>query len=64
MALDLRSPQHDQVQEIIIYLRKALSQQKQLEQSCRRTGKEVEYRWSLNEPKATVAEVEDSAFQA
>lgn len=37
-----------EVNELIITLRKALSQQRQLEESCRRSGLEVDYRWSLN----------------
>lgn len=38
----------EQVQQLIITLRKALAQQKQLEQSCLRANLPVEYRWSLN----------------
>lgn len=43
------SPQKEQLQELIITLRKALSQQKQLEASCRASELAVEYHWSLNE---------------
>lgn len=43
------SPQRQQVQELIATLRKALSQQKQLEQSCDRAHIPVDYRWSLNQ---------------
>lgn len=43
------SPQKEKLQELIITLRKALSQQKQLEESCRVSELAVEYHWSLNE---------------
>lgn len=43
------SPQKEKLQELIITLRKALSQQKQLEESCRVSDLAVEYHWSLNE---------------
>ncbi|MBW4647523.1 MAG: DUF5340 domain-containing protein [Kastovskya adunca ATA6-11-RM4] len=38
----------EQVHQLISTLRKALAQQKQLEQSCQRASLPVEYRWSLN----------------
>ncbi|NEP55667.1 MAG: DUF5340 domain-containing protein [Symploca sp. SIO2G7] len=38
----------EQVQQLIITLRKALAQQKQLEGSCQRNNIAIEYRWSLN----------------
>ena len=38
----------DQVKQIIITLRKALSQQKQLEKSCEQARLPYEYRWSIN----------------
>jgi hypothetical protein len=41
----------DQIHQLIITLRKALSQQKQLEESCKRHQISVEYRWSLNDPR-------------
>jgi hypothetical protein len=50
-AVGQRTPQQEQVHELIITLRKALSQQKQLEESCRRTELPIEYRWSLNNSK-------------
>lgn len=52
-AVGLRSPQREQVQELIITLRKALSQQRQLEESCERASLPIEYRWSLNAPEQT-----------
>ncbi len=47
-AIGHKSPQQEQVQQLIITLRKALSQQKHLEESCSRVGMAIEYRWSLN----------------
>ena len=41
-------PQKEQVQALIGTLRKAFSQQKQLEESCHRARIPVEYHWSLN----------------
>lgn len=38
----------EQVQQLISTLRKALAQQKQLEQSCLRANLPIEYRWALN----------------
>ncbi|MFW6358418.1 MAG: DUF5340 domain-containing protein [Chroococcales cyanobacterium] len=37
-----------QVNELIITLRKALAQQKQLESACDRTNLPYEYHWSMN----------------
>ena len=41
---DLKGP----VNELIITLRKALSQQRKLEEDCERLGLKIDYRWSLN----------------
>ena len=41
-------PQKEQLQVLIATLRKAFSQQKQLEESCKRAQIPVEYHWSLN----------------
>jgi hypothetical protein len=38
-----------EVNELIITLRKALSQQRQLEETCERLGIPPDYRWSLND---------------
>ena len=38
----------NEVSELIITLRKALSQQRQLEEDCERLGIKIDYRWSLN----------------
>jgi hypothetical protein len=47
-ALGLQSQQQDQVHDLIATLRKALTQQKRLEESCARSNLPIEYRWSLN----------------
>ena len=47
-AVKQKSSQRDQVHELIITLRKALAQQKQLEENCKRAALPIEYRWSLN----------------
>lgn len=47
-AVGYNSPQQGQIHDLIITLRKALSQQKQLEESCQRASIPIEYRWSLN----------------
>lgn len=38
-----------EVNELIITLRKALSQQRKLEEDCERLGLKIDYRWSLND---------------
>ena len=40
----------EDVQQLIITLRKALSQQKRLEENCQRHHLPIDYRWSLNQP--------------
>ncbi len=47
-----RVHQREQVQQLIITLRKALAQQKQLEEECDRLKLPIEYRWSLNRAEA------------
>jgi hypothetical protein len=37
-----------EVNELIITLRKAMSQQRKLEEDCERLGLKLDYRWSLN----------------
>jgi hypothetical protein len=44
------------VTALIISLRKALSQQRQLEAHCQRTGFSIESRWSLNGTSVSDAE--------
>lgn len=44
----------EQTQQLIITLRKALAQQKQIEAMCQQSNYPIEYRWSLNpSPKPT-----------
>jgi hypothetical protein len=47
-ALSQKPAIREQAQQLIVTLRKALAQQKQLEESCERSHLPVEYRWSLN----------------
>ncbi|HEY9906889.1 MAG TPA: DUF5340 domain-containing protein [Thermosynechococcaceae cyanobacterium] len=47
-TVENRSAVQEEVQQLIITLRKALSQQKRLEESCQRSGLSIDYRWSLN----------------
>ncbi|WNZ21514.1 DUF5340 domain-containing protein [Leptolyngbya sp. NK1-12] len=48
-AIGRKSPQQEQLHELIVTLRKAFTQQKQLEESCERASLPVDYRWSLNQ---------------
>jgi len=52
-ALNPASNQHRQVQQVVVYLRKALVQQKQLEDSFTQAHLRVDYRWSLNSYNST-----------
>lgn len=54
-AANSKPPVQEQVHQLIITLRKALSQQKHLEENCQRYKIPVEYRWSLNDLKAEQA---------
>lgn len=47
-AVNQKPAVREQVHQLIVTLRKALAQQKQLEQSCQRANLPIEYRWSLN----------------
>jgi hypothetical protein len=50
MATAYQNPQlRRQVQELIITLRKAMSQQRQLEETCKHANIDVEYQWSTNQ---------------
>lgn len=51
-AVGYKGRQREQVQQLIITLRKALSQQKQIEEECHRVNLPIEYRWSLNSAEA------------
>lgn len=57
-AVNQQPAVREQVQQLIITLRKALSQQKHLEQSLSQANIPIDYRWSLNshkpEPEAAV----------
>jgi len=48
-AIGRKSPQQEQLHELISTLRKAFTQQKQLEESCERSNIAIDYRWSLNQ---------------
>lgn len=52
LAVGYKGQQREQVQQLIITLRKALAQQKQLEEECKRVQLPIEYRWSLNRVEA------------
>lgn len=47
-----KSPQQEQLHELIVTLRKAFTQQKHLEESCARAHMPIDYRWSLNQAMA------------
>lgn len=47
-AVGQKSAVQEQVHQLIITLRKALAQQKQLEENCERHHLPIEYRWSIN----------------
>ena len=49
IAVEREPLQREQVQQLIATLRKALAQQRQLEQSCEQANLPIEYRWSLNQ---------------
>ena len=44
----------EQTQQLIVTLRKALAQQKQIEALCEQTNYPVDYRWSLNRDPQSV----------
>jgi len=48
-SIGRKSPQQEQLHELISTLRKAFTQQKQLEESCERSNIAIDYRWSLNQ---------------
>lgn len=49
LAVGYKTQQHQQVQQLIITLRKALALQKQFEESCKQAHLPIEPYWSLNE---------------
>lgn len=48
IAVGQQGQRREQVHELISTLRKALAQQKQLEDNCKQADIPIEYRWSLN----------------
>lgn len=48
IAVEHKSPQREHIHQLIMTLRKALVQQKHLEEECHRLHLPIEYRWSLN----------------
>jgi len=50
----------EQVKQLIISLRKAAAQQKQLEASCQQAHVDYEFRWSLNQSKSEMVATEHS----
>ncbi|MBD2305853.1 DUF5340 domain-containing protein [Chroococcidiopsis sp. FACHB-1243] len=52
----------EQVQQLIISLRKAAAQQKQLEASCQQAHVDYEFRWSINQSKSDLATTEHSTI--
>ena len=48
LATEQKPALREKVQQLIITLRKALAQQKQLETICEQTRLPFEYRWSIN----------------
>lgn len=51
MAVTYQNPQFRQpVHELIVTVRKAFSQQRQLEALCKQASLAVEYKWSINQP--------------
>ncbi|AFY88347.1 DUF5340 domain-containing protein [Chroococcidiopsis thermalis] len=50
----------EQVQQLIISLRKAAAQQKQLEASCQQAHVDYEFRWSINQSESDLVTTEHS----
>jgi Family of unknown function (DUF5340) len=48
-----------QAQQLVITMRKAISQQRKLEEDCLRRQLEIEHQWGLNSPTGTPIEVEE-----
>lgn len=62
-ALGHGSSIQEQVHELIVTLRKAQSQQKQLEERCRRVNLPIDYRWSLNTAQPNEPRPSNSVLQ-
>jgi len=54
-SVDRNHVLREQVQELIVNLRKAASQQRQIEESCQRANLGIDYRWSLNQANEAVS---------
>lgn len=54
-AAEPKSIVQEQVHELIITLRKAIAQQRQLEDTCERNHIPIDYRWSLNGSEPNVS---------
>lgn len=49
LAVGQQTPQREQIHQLMMTLRKALAQQRQIEETCQRANIPFEYRWSLNQ---------------
>ncbi|MEB3275128.1 MAG: DUF5340 domain-containing protein [Prochlorothrix sp.] len=57
-AVSHHAAQRALAHELVITLRKALSQQRRLEESCRQAGLNVDYQWSLEHPLQETVELQ------
>jgi Family of unknown function (DUF5340) len=48
-----------QAQQLVVTMRKAISQQRMLEEDCLRRQLEVEHHWGLNNPAVVPIEIKD-----
>lgn len=48
-----------QAQQLVVTMRKAISQQRMLEEDCQRRQLEIEHHWGLNNPAGTITDVKD-----
>ncbi|MDC0834352.1 hypothetical protein CKA32_006542 [Geitlerinema sp. FC II] len=56
------SAEREQVDRLIVTLRKALAQQKRLEETCQLKNLPIDYRWSLNQPIRSRSVTDNAAF--
>lgn len=59
IAVDQQPALREQIQQLIISLRKALAQQKQIETVCQQSQIPIDYRWSLNSVNVKPEEVSE-----
>ena len=65
LAMTYEEPNlQQQVQQLIVTLRKARAQQKQLEAICQQTHIPTEYYWSLNSVDATLDQPENTEIKS